>query len=52
MCLNPEGLMQAFAFQSPSGVLGVCRALVGALTPMLTTGFQSPSGVLGVCRTL
>ena len=37
-------------FQSPSGVLGVCRIdrlLAGASG---NTAFQSPSGVLGVCR--
>ena len=36
-------------FQSPSGVLGVCRRHVEiAINTHLK--FQSPSGVLGVCR--
>ena len=39
------------AFQSPSGVLGVCRVgQSGDLHRAMATGFQSPSGVLGVCR--
>ena len=37
-------------FQSPSGVLGVCRSSSSAVTPMFSASFQSPSGVLGVCR--
>ena len=37
-------------FQSPSGVLGVCRALELGDIWFKATGFQSPSGVLGVCR--
>jgi len=39
-------------FQSPSGVLGVCRELkFSEAHDGLTIEFQSPSGVLGVCRT-
>ena len=38
------------AFQSPSGVLGVCRSGVDWLMSDYFAGFQSPSGVLGVCR--
>ena len=38
-------------FQSPSGVLGVCRGVAKTRpTSLMRTGFQSPSGVLGVCR--
>jgi len=38
-------------FQSPSGVLGVCRTSTGGLGTTAPDGrFQSPSGVLGVCR--
>ena len=37
-------------FQSPSGVLGVCRNEDDSSTGELPS-FQSPSGVLGVCRT-
>ena len=36
-------------FQSPSGVLGVCRH-EGKLVQTDASMFQSPSGVLGVCR--
>ena len=47
--MSTEGL--ARLFQSPCGVLGVCRALdgcgVGGIAPIQ---FQSPCGVLGVCR--
>jgi len=40
------------SFQSPCGVLGVCRAQ-GIPATVLTAGkFQSPCGVLGVCRLL
>ena len=37
-------------FQSPSGVLGVCRDARYSFNPDCRLGFQSPSGVLGVCR--
>ena len=38
------------SFQSPSGVLGVCRGEWPAELPILPVmEFQSPSGVLGVC---
>jgi len=37
-------------FQSPSGVLGVCRALSEVQSRTYAARFQSPSGVLGVCR--
>ena len=37
-------------FQSPSGVLGVCRFDEDAAYRSTFKGFQSPSGVLGVCR--
>ena len=38
-------------FQSPSGVLGVCRVDKSqTLTRDQAETFQSPSGVLGVCR--
>ena len=37
-------------FQSPSGVLGVCRKETQVLNPNHSEAFQSPSGVLGVCR--
>ena len=37
-------------FQSPSGVLGVCREGASKLPPVARVAFQSPSGVLGVCR--
>ena len=38
-------------FQSPSGVLGVCRAAFEDIeTAKAELEFQSPSGVLGVCR--
>ena len=47
---NPKKIKKG-KFQSPSGVLGVCR---GNRTPLDAAGvfewFQSPSGVLGVCR--
>ena len=36
-------------FQSPSGVLGVCRTCAET-TATKSRMFQSPSGVLGVCR--
>ena len=36
-------------FQSPSGVLGVCRGR-GLEELIPSVWFQSPSGVLGVCR--
>ena len=40
-----------YEFQSPSGVLGVCReAKQQYLQALITFKFQSPSGVLGVCR--
>ena len=43
--------MDAFEFQSPSGVLGVCRtADIRDLASVVRALFQSPSGVLGVCR--
>ena len=43
--------MSSWTFQSPSGVLGVCRAFSTAiLTAFDKEVFQSPSGVLGVCR--
>ena len=37
-------------FQSPSGVLGVCRATTSTVSTVSAAEFQSPSGVLGVCR--
>ena len=37
-------------FQSPSGVLGVCRDEEAAYNSTFKGVFQSPSGVLGVCR--
>ena len=37
-------------FQSPSGVLGVCRRVSRMVAPSASKRFQSPSGVLGVCR--
>ena len=37
-------------FQSPSGVLGVCRYSIDAVLKAVVYRFQSPSGVLGVCR--
>ena len=37
-------------FQSPSGVLGVCRSKNQYLFALIKFKFQSPSGVLGVCR--
>ena len=37
-------------FQSPSGVLGVCRGYFKASQSEEAALFQSPSGVLGVCR--
>ena len=38
-------------FQSPSGVLGVCRSFGKTKgIPVSDVQFQSPSGVLGVCR--
>ena len=38
-------------FQSPSGVLGVCRELkANGHEQLIPSAFQSPSGVLGVCR--
>jgi len=48
---NGTGRWASSSFQSPSGVLGVCRASAGnsALAPS-SRMFQSPSGVLGVCR--
>ena len=40
-------------FQSPSGVLGVCRNEAhNGLSVEQAEAFQSPSGVLGVCRLL
>ena len=39
-------------FQSPSGVLGVCRKIKGRHGGFVSPAFQSPSGVLGVCRLL
>ena len=41
----------AVAFQSPSGVLGVCRNAMKLIVYRIAeAAFQSPSGVLGVCR--
>ena len=41
----------AEVFQSPCGVLGVCRVWVAKMrVTLLTDRFQSPCGVLGVCR--
>ena len=37
-------------FQSPYGVLGVCRADFAVLSILQGELFQSPYGVLGVCR--
>ena len=37
-------------FQSPSGVLGVCRQASPGGCLSVASVFQSPSGVLGVCR--
>jgi len=37
-------------FQSPCGVLGVCRAFANSCLPQSLMRFQSPCGVLGVCR--
>ena len=37
-------------FQSPSGVLGVCRIKEARSLGVRWAVFQSPSGVLGVCR--
>ena len=37
-------------FQSPSGVLGVCRVNAIKSVSDAYDAFQSPSGVLGVCR--
>ena len=39
------------SFQSPSGILGVCRAIPASVFTAGNRTFQSPSGVLGVCRT-
>ena len=39
-------------FQSPSGVLGVCRGTLRLALKARDAMFQSPSGVLGVCRIL
>ena len=39
-------------FQSPSGVLGVCRWPNMHLYAMGVLMFQSPCGVLGVCRVM
>ena len=39
-------------FQSPSGVLGVCRIPGDNVFHNTDTMFQSPSGVLGVCRAI
>ena len=43
-------LILRMLFQSPSGVLGVCRLAHDRLAHVLAHVFQSPSGVLGVCR--
>ena len=37
-------------FQSPSGVLGVCRTACPEAIRASLIAFQTPSGVLGVCR--
>jgi len=37
-------------FQSPCGVLGVCRETLFGLVEKASHRFQSPCGVLGVCR--
>jgi len=37
-------------FQSPCGVLGVCRTALNIATQDFDLTFQSPCGVLGVCR--
>ena len=39
----------AETFQSPSGVLGVCREQKKSAIGVSAMLFQSPSGVLGVC---
>ena len=43
-------LLRGIAFQSPSGVLGVCRVITLIEQGVALDEFQSPSGVLGVCR--
>ena len=37
-------------FQSPCGVLGVCRDVFMRVFEVHSEAFQSPCGVLGVCR--
>ena len=44
-----HGAIAAGVFQSPCGVLGVCRDMIAAQSFQVVM-FQSPCGVLGVCR--
>jgi len=46
-----EHLLGDPVFQSPCGVLGVCRRWIRPEKRFAIYAFQSPYGVLGVCRT-
>ena len=49
-CVSEFVIKGRHEFQSPSGVLGVCRKTTMGTYTIIAETFQSPSGVLGVCR--